>query len=144
MRGAEQLVAVRAGYPGAALRDMQAVILLGADRDGARLDPFDPDDAAIILHAETLALDGTPIRSAIAAGHEALAASRRGTRGARPRGDGIRQGYAHELPPPPTHPLCDDLGHRRLWGARDGCWRCAACEPLRFPGEVVATAEAEG
>jgi 5S rRNA maturation endonuclease (ribonuclease M5) len=31
-------------------------------------------------------------------------------------------------------------GHSEVWLARDGAWRCMACEPPTFPGEIIAEA----
>jgi hypothetical protein len=91
MNVAEQVEAIRARYRHA-ITETQAVVLLAADRDGSPLDPFDPGDAAVLLHSEGLVVAGRPIRDAIQAGRGALRASR-----------AVREhpGHVHELPSAP-------------------------------------------
>jgi hypothetical protein len=44
----------------------QALLLAGAALDGAPLDPYDFDDAAVLLRAERLFLDGLTVAQALA------------------------------------------------------------------------------
>jgi hypothetical protein len=72
---AEHAHALLSRYRGR-LRWTQALVVACSDRDGVPLDPYRPEDAAVICRAETLALTGTPIRVAIQTAREELAASR--------------------------------------------------------------------
>jgi hypothetical protein len=119
------------------LRWTQALVIACSEHDGVSLDPYRPDDAAVICRAETLALQGTPVRAAIQTAREELAAPHRG-QAARQVGP-----LGCELPVAPASPVCGEPTHTSLWGARDGSWRCERCNPPHFQGEVIATAPAE-
>ena len=50
-------------------------------------------------------------------------------------------GYGQALPEAPRGAVCGEPTKTKLWGARDGQWRCNVCEPPRFAGEIVARVE---
>jgi hypothetical protein len=121
------------------LRWTQALVIACSEHDGVSLDPYRPDDAAMICRAETLALSGTPIRAAIQIAREEHAESRREHTG---RARWVSP-FGRVLPAAPAAAVCGESTHASLWAGRDGSCRCATCEPPRFDAEVIATAEAE-
>jgi hypothetical protein len=133
---AEHVEAMVARYRGA-VTEAQALILVAAESHGEPLDPSNSGDAALILAAESLLEHGARVHDAIseardqAAHSPQLASSQNGGSSSTP---------ATELPPPPTHPICQALGHDSTWQARDGLWRCSSCKPPHFAGEVLRKA----
>lgn len=138
----EQIEATLVLYRGAVTR-MQAVILIAAERDSAPLDLHVPRDAAVLLRAEELALAETRVRAAIAHARDELQRSNGAVSQDTSPNGGPHSFFNLALPPLPKRDLCTQLEHTKIWGARDGVWRCASCEPPCFTGEVVAQTEVE-
>lgn len=68
--------AVKARYP-VGITHIQAVLAACSALEGRELDPYNGDDAAVLLRAETLVEQGAPVRAALAQARAELDASRR-------------------------------------------------------------------
>jgi hypothetical protein len=68
--------AVKARYP-VGITHVQALLIACSALDDHELDPYDGDDATVLLRAETLVEQGAPVRAALAQARAELDASRR-------------------------------------------------------------------